>query len=121
MLYNTTLRVGPNDRRRMDLVASPTSGNCGAQHGLTLFCDATVCSPLSKQGIARTGAHSHDGQTLDTATRTKRRTYHDVVESNHVPFLVLGCEVFGRCGSDVTHLVKQLAYYKSRSVTDILR
>ena len=90
-LANTTaLGVRPQDRRRLDLVVYGASAL-----GEALCCDATVVSPLGRDGRVHGRAADEDGFALDTAWARKARRYPEV-GSNGTRLVVLGCEVGGR-------------------------
>lgn len=95
-LADTHLRVPTNDRRRMDLVASPKARGTTACRGLPLFCDITIVRPLSGQSRNRDNAYSNDGCIVENAARIKRRHYSDVISSGTSVLVVLGCESYGR-------------------------
>ena len=64
-LANTTAAgVNPNDRRRLDLVVHGASAT-----GAALCCDATLVSPLHRNGLAHAGAAEEDGVALQAARR----------------------------------------------------
>ena len=121
MLWNTHLQVASDDRRRMDLVAASGSRAAAAFHGMPLFCDITVCSPLSKQGRYRYSAHTTNGVTVSKAVDVKRRRYRDVLTSGSSALLVLGNETYRCWTEDTLELIKQLAYHKARDAPEILR
>ena len=63
MLSRTSIPVSPEDTRRLDLVAPALN----VYHGLPLFCDVTVLSPISATGLARPGTSNQGGQLLRNA------------------------------------------------------
>ena len=120
-MRDTNIPVEPHDNRRMDIVAAPGAHGPGAHNGLTLFCDLTISSPLTRTGAARSGSASFNGRALSAAIAKKRNTYSDVTSSGVACLLVLGCEVYGRWSEDAIDLVRQIARSKSRGAPPALR
>ena len=120
-MRDTNIAVDPSDGRRMDIVAAPGARGPGAFNGLTLFCDLTIASPLTRTGAARSGSASFNGRALNAAIAKKRNTYSDVTSSGVARLLVLGCEVYGRWSDDARDLIRQLARSKSREAPPALR
>ena len=74
-LANTTAAGGNlNDRRRLDLVVHGASAN-----GTALCCDATLVSPLRRNGEPHPGAATEDGVQLQRARERKERTYPELL------------------------------------------
>ena len=121
LLRNTHLAVRPADQRRMDLVAAPGARGIGARRGLSLFCDITIVSPLTRNGVSRNGARHTDGAMVAAAARRKHAHYADIDASGIAAFIVLGSEVFGRWGAEALKLVSDLAALKARSAPPLLR
>ena len=73
-LVNTTAPgIAPDDPRRLDLViygAAPLGG--------ALCCDATLVSPLARDGEPHPGAAAQDGAVLRTAYRRKHATHPEL-------------------------------------------
>ena len=65
-----------------------------------MFVDATLVSPISGNGVARSGATTIDGAILRDARRENCNTYHEVHETGLGHLCCLGAEVFGRGGDD---------------------
>ena len=62
----TAMGVRPDDRRRLDLVVYGAT-----QRGKALRCDATLVSPLGRDGRPARGAADRDGAALEAAARPK--------------------------------------------------
>merc|ERR1712078_558821 len=90
-LVNTTVAgVNPNDRRRLDVVVHGASAT-----GTALCCDATLVSPLHRNGQARSGAADEDGVVLQRARARKERTYPELLQGGAAVLVVLAFEVGG--------------------------
>ena len=105
----------------MDLVAAPGARGLGARRGLPLFCDVTIVSPLTRNGVTRSGARRADGAVVAAAARRKHGHYSDVGASGVAAFVVLGSEVYGRWGAEAIKLVSELAGLKAQTATPLLR
>ena len=57
LLSSTHVLVPSDDQRRMDLVAT----GLNVYDGLPIFCDATILSPISRNGNARPGTSNAGG------------------------------------------------------------
>ena len=64
--------------------------------GIALCCDATVVSPLRRNGEPIPGAAEFDGVALARAQQRKSNTYPEFNRAGPQQLLVLGCEVGGR-------------------------
>ena len=99
-LVNTTAPgIAPDDRQRLDLViygATPLDG--------ALCCDATLVSPLTRDGEPHPGVAA----VLRTAYRGKQATYPELAAGGAPELCVLGCEVGGRWNADAVKLVQRL-------------
>ena len=81
------------DRRAVELVVRDLQ----LYHGMPLACDATVASPLHRDGTARPGAASHPGTAIAAREADKANTYPELVTSQRVRVVVvLAGEVGGR-------------------------
>ena len=117
MLRDTNIPiVQPGDQRQLDMVVYGVTPN-----GEALCCDATMVSPLTRDGRPIARAASHDGVALERAQLRKRRTYHELDGSPYGRLVVLGCEVGGRWNEDALHFVSQLASHKARSAPRMLQ
>ena len=103
LAHTTAPGVPPGDRRRLDLViygATPLGG--------ALCCDATLVSPLARDGTPHCGAADRDGAVLRTAERRKRATYPELAQGGAQQLCVLGCEVGGRWNAEAASVVRRL-------------
>ena len=86
--HTTAPGVASDDRRRFDPViygATPLGG--------AICCDATLLSPLRRDGTPHAGAPARDGAVLQVAERRKRTTYPELAQGGAQSLCVLGCEV----------------------------
>jgi len=71
LLRDTSVPLArPIDERQLDMVAYGVTPD-----GVTLCCDATMVSPLTRTGVPIAGATDRDGVALRRAENRKRRTY----------------------------------------------
>ncbi len=63
------------------------------EHGLPLFCDITVISPLARVGTARAGTSNRGGTVLGHAENDNHAKYREVSTSVLGAWMCLGCEV----------------------------
>ena len=117
MLRDTHVPVHADSGLRMDLVV-PGLNVAG---GLPLFCDITVVSPLSHNGLPRPGTSNAGGRLLALAQNKNDNTYVDVTRSGLGSLYCLGFEVFGRWGKQSAELIPKLAREKSRGMHPRLR
>ena len=81
------------DGRRLEVVADGLTLFRGAQ----LAIDATMVSPLHRDGSARRRAAAVDGAALEAARRRKERTYPELAgDGGRARLVVLAAEVGGR-------------------------
>ena len=102
--------ISPQDQRRLDLVVP----GLNVEHGLPLFCDVTVISPLTRVGTARAGTSNRSGGLLLQEETDNNISYREVTASGLGALMCLGCEVFARWGPQCVKLVPELAREKSR-------
>ena len=95
-------------QRRLDLVVYGAIASGGA-----LCCDATLVSPLTRQGEPQAHADSEDGAALRLAERRKRTTYPDLCGPGTQRLLVLGAEVGGRWNSEARSFLRTLVRLRS--------
>ena len=100
------------DHRRLDLVVP----GLNVERGLTLFCDATIVSPIAGNGDARPATSNRDGVLLEHAEADNNATYHEVLTSAAGSLQCLSCEVYGRWGNQPVKLVPALAREFARSM-----
>ena len=115
LCHTTAPGVRPRDRRRLDLVVYGAS-----PRGEALCCDATVISPLRRNGTPHSRAAREDGASLARARRRKERTYPELGR-NGTRLVVLGCEVGGRWNDEALGFVRRLARLRAAQAPPILR
>ena len=108
------LRIG--DRRQLDAVIYGITRN-----GVPVCCDATVVSPIQRDGRPRGRAADVNGWALRVAVRRKHRRYPELVGSSRGTLAVLGAEVGGRWNTDAIRLVQRCARLRARSAPQLLR
>ena len=117
LLRDTNVQVrNPEDQRQLDMVAYGVTSN-----GMALCCDATMVSPLRRDGRPTPRAARVDGAALSRAELRKRRRYPELTNNTMGTLVVLGCEVGGRWNSDACRLVASLAKQKARNDPFLLR
>ena len=109
--------VHPADERRIEVIANGLPLWNGAQ----LAIDATLVSPLGRNGDARPRAARHDGAALDSARRRKERTYPELQASRRCRLVVLGLEVGGRWSAESVNFIWQLARARARRSPEATR
>ena len=114
-LANTTASVRAHDRRRLYMVVYGASAR-----GDALCCDATVVSPLRRDGRAISGAAKEDGVALRRARQRKRRRYPELGR-NGTSLVVLGCEVGGRWDDEAIRFVRRLRRLRSKQAPPLLQ
>ena len=112
LLSRTYVQVPAHDLRRMDLVVPGFS----VEHGVPLFCDVTVLSPITRIGEARPGTSNRGGRLLETAHQDNEDNYRPVVDSGIASLKCLGCEVFGRWSADCVQMVPAMALQRTKGL-----
>ena len=108
-----------DDRRQLDAVVYGVT-----RSGLPLCCDATVVTPLTRDGLPRGHrgrAATQDGWALREAEGRKRRRYRELVGNPRGKLVVLGAEVGGRWSSAAIRLVQLCARLRPREAPQLLR
>ena len=108
--------VSSADRRRLDFVlhgATPL--------GQALCCDATLVSPLTRDGVPLPRAATQDGIALTAAVQRKHRRYPELLRGGPNRFLVLGSEVGGRWSGDCQELLRLLVSVRCRRIHAAVR
>ena len=78
--------------------------------------DATLVSPVGRDGLPRRRADTHPGATVQEAARRKRtQTYPEFYNSPRCRFAVFGLEIGGRSSTEAVTLIRQLALAKARN------
>ena len=91
-----------------------------SERGEALCCDATVVSPLRRNGRVRARAAEVDGAALAGARRRKERTYPEL-DGGGTRLVVLGCEVGGRWNDEARRFVNRLAALRAAQAPPLLR
>ena len=117
LLRDTNAAAVPaTDRRQLDLVAYGLT-----RRGTALCCDATVVSPLDRNGRPHGHAADMDGFVPTEAEGKKRWTYPELLRSPMCKLVVLGCEVGGRWNSDAFRFVQRCAQLRELEAPRLLR
>ena len=74
-------------------------------HGAQLAVDATLVSPVQRNGRPQPQAASEDGRQLGVARRRKERKYHELLASRRCRLVVLALEVGGRWSEEALTFV----------------
>ena len=106
----------PRDGRQLDAVVYGIT-----RSGVPVCCDATVVSPLRRDGAPRGQAAYVDGWVLRGAVRKKQRRYPELVDNPRGTLAVLGVEVGGRWSDDALRLVRRCARLRARGAPQLLR
>ena len=112
----TAQPIPADDRRRLDLVihgATPL--------GHALCCDATLVSPLTRDGAPWARAADQDGIALVHARRRKERRYPELLRPGPHRFLVLACETGGRWSRECHDLLRLLVATRARRAHAAIR
>ena len=117
LLHDTHVPVPAGDLRRLDLVVP----GFNVAHGLPLFCDITVISPVSRNGQPRAGTSNRGGRYLELADADNTATYQPVVDSGLGALYCLGCEVYGRWGQPCITLMSALIRERTRMLNPRVR
>ena len=117
MMRDMDVAVRASDGRQLDVVAYglPVFG------GVPLCGDATIVSPLGRQGRPKYGADTDDAVALQAAWRRKSRRYPELAHGDRGRLVVLGVEVGGRWSTEAWQLLQKLANAKCRSAPTLLR
>ena len=116
-LANTTAPgVAADDRRRLDFVIYGA-----AARGEALCCDATLVSPVRRDGSPIVGAPERDGVALLSAQRRKLARYPELARGGPHRLCVLAAEIGGRWNDDSQHLVQRLVAQWARRAPATLR
>lgn len=90
------------DGRQIEVAANGLPLWGGAQ----LAVDATLVSPVGRDGHPHLGASEVDGLQLQEARRRKETKYHELVRSRRCRLVVLALEVGGRWSEDALDFVR---------------
>ena len=82
----------------------------------------TLVSPIRRDGIPRPRAHEVNGIALKHGSRHKETTYPEFAgRSGRARLVVIAKEVGGRFSSETAQFLSDLAWAKTRGVSDFLR
>ena len=101
---------------RLDLVVHGASAR-----GSALCCDATLVSPLRRNGQAHAGAAEEDGVVLQRARRRKERKYPEFLQGGAATLVVLAFEVGGRWSRESWSFLRKLVKLRVRRAPQLLR
>ena len=117
LLRDTTLPVDPADSRQLDFLAWGLRG-----FGLPICADATIVSPLHRDGTPWPTTPETDGASFARAIRAKENTYPELAEHNpYGKLTVLACETGGRWHDTARGLIAQLVTTRTQNVHPLLR
>ncbi len=105
------------DGRQIEVVANGLPLWGGAQ----LAVDATLVSPVRRDGRPQPHAAEADGTQLQEARRRKERKYWELLRSRRCRLVVLGLEVGGRWSDEALDFIRRLARAKAREHPPLLR
>ena len=103
--------ISARDGREIEVVANGLPLWGGAQ----LAIDATLVSPIRRNGQPHPQADEADGRRLATARRKKEDKYAELLRSRRCRLVVLGMEVGGRWSEEALRFTRLLAKAKSRA------
>jgi len=117
LLRDTNVPVDPADSRQLDFVAWGLRG-----FGLPVCGDATIVSPLHRDGTPWAGAPDMDGASFTRALRAKEAAYPELAAANpYGKLTVLACETGGRWHDTARGMVSQLVNTRVLNVPPLLR
>jgi hypothetical protein len=106
LLRDMNLPCPPPDARAIEVLVSGVP----LWHGAQIAIDATLVSPIHRNGEPRPRAASEPGVTLNQAARRKRtQTYPEFQSSTRCRLAVFGLEVGGRWSPEAVHLARARA------------
>ena len=87
-----------------------------------LAVDATIVSPLTRQGQAHPRADAQPRSAVNAAARRKRNnTYPELGHARRCRLVVVGTEVGGRFSTEVVQFLRLLARHRAAAVPRLLR
>ena len=105
------------DDRRLEVVVSGLPTHNGAQ----VAVDATMVSPLHRNGKARPRADWQDGAALKDAKKDKEKRYPELKRERRCHLVTAGMEVGGRWEEDAYNFLVELALAKGQEASRTLR
>lgn len=109
--------ISARDQRQIEVVANGLPLWGGAQ----LAVDATLVSPIRRDGWPQPGAADNDGVQLRAARRRKEAKYAELLRSRRCRLVVVALEVGGRWSEEALEFVRLLARAKARAYPRLLR
>ena len=92
-----------------------------AARGEALCCDATLVSPVRRDGSPIGGTPERDGVALLSAQRRKLARYPELAREGPHRLCVLAAEIGGPWNDDSQHLVQRLVALRARRAPATLR
>ena len=105
------------DNRSLEVVVQ----GLPVHHGAQVAVDATLVSPLKRNGEARPKADWLDGAALQAAQKDKETRYPELLDARRCKLLVAGQETGGRWSEEAYLFLVELARAKADSATRVLR
>jgi hypothetical protein len=109
--------ISSRDSRQLEVVANGLPLWGGAQ----LAVDATLVSPVRRDGRPQQRAADQDGVQLQVARARKEAKYVELLRSRRCRLVVVALEVGGRWSDEALEFVRLLAKSKARSYPRLLR
>ena len=109
-LRDLNLDVPAADGRRIEVVANGLPLWQGAQ----VAVDATIVSPVRRDGSARPGADSEPGLALAQALDRRHRTYPELQRARRCKLVVFGVELGGRISRSTLTFLRLLGRARAR-------
>ena len=105
------------DGRRLEVVAH----NLPLWNGAQLAVNATLVSPLRRDGTAYPRTAAENGVRLDEARRWKERKYPELLHSRRCRLVVTAVEIGGRWSEEAWTFLTSLAEAKSQTAPTVLQ
>ena len=94
---------------------------CRCGGGAQLAVDATLVSPVRRNGHPQRRAHMDDGAQLRVARGRKEAKYPELLRSRRCRLVVLALEAGGRWSAEASTFVQLLSKSKARAFPPLLR
>ena len=112
------MNIDVPDARRIEVVCS----GLPLWHGAQLAVDATLVSPLTRDGSPQPAAHAQPGVSLARAAQRKRRhTYPELLRARRCRLVVFGLETGGRWSQEAATFLRLLAQARAASAPAAVR
>ena len=89
--------------------------------GAQVAVDATLVSPVQRNGQARPRAHWQNGAALKDAKKTKETRYPELLLARRCQLVTAGMEVGGRWAEEAYQFLVDLALAKAQEAPRVLR